>query len=120
MTDNQSTILVNSPNTKKAVAILQKFSAMEAQYKELETQKKEAEVQILEAMKAHNIRKIEGEWGYITLATRQTFKAIGTLAPRFTKVTMDSTKVKAHYTLTGNLPANVEVSETEYLTKKIK
>lgn len=120
MTENQSAILVNSPNTKKAVAVLQKFAELEAQYKDLEKQKKEAEATLLEAMQEHGVRKIEGDWGYITLATRQNFKEIGKLAPRFTKTVLDSAKVKAHYTLTGELPAGVEVSETNYLTKRIK
>lgn len=120
MTENQANALVNNPDTKRAVAVLQKFAEIEAEYKSLEKQKKLAEEQILEAMDANGIQKITGEWGYITLATRTTYVQEGDVAPRFTKQVLDSTKVKAEYVLKGELPKGVGVKEIKYLTKRIK
>lgn len=120
MTEKQVDTLVTKPATQKAIAVLQKFAGMEAQYKELEKQKKEAEAQILEAMETHGVQKISGDWGYITLATRTSYSEDGKVAPRFTKKVLDSTKVKAHHILTGELPEGVVAKETKYLTKRIK
>ena len=119
MTEKQANSLVASPNTQKAIAVLQKFAELEAQYKEFEEKKKDAEAQILEAMIASNVQKINGDWGYITLATRTTYTEDGKVAPRFTKQVLDNTKVKAYHVMNGELPAGVGIKETKYLTKKI-
>lgn len=119
MTTNQATQLATSPSTKKALATLKKFAEAEANFKQLELAKKEAEAQLIDAMDQYGVPKIEGDWGYITLATRKSFKAVGEVGDEFTKKALDTKKVAAHYTLNGDLPINVEVSETKYLTKKI-
>lgn len=126
MTTKQSELLVNSPNTKKALAVLQKFAALETQYKEMEKAKKEAENEILQAMIAGDVTKIEFDndeiKGYITLATRTSYKAtdLSEVPDTMKKLSLDTTKVKAQHTLTGELPAGVVESTTQYLTKKIK
>lgn len=117
MTTKQSDLLATKPATKKALAVLQKFAAQEKAFKELEVQKKEAEATILEAMVANDIQKIEGDWGYITKATRKSYK--GTNAD-FMKEVLDTAKVSAHVTLNGEMPEGITQSETNYITKKFK
>ena len=79
MTANQSAQLVKNPNTKKAIAVLQKFAATEAAYKAAEKEAKEASELIKEAMIEAGVPKIEidlpGLTGYITLAERTNYRA---------------------------------------------
>lgn len=117
MTTKQSDLLVQKPETKKALAVLQKFATQELAFKKLEVAKKEAEATLLQAMIDNDIVKLEGDWGYITKAVRKTFKGFNA---EFTKTVLDTTKVSAHVTLTGSLPEGVEQSETAYITKKFK
>lgn len=126
MTDNQSNILVKNPNTKKAVAVLQKFMATEAAYKAAEKEAKEATELIKEAMIAGGIDKVTidmpGITGYITLAERTSYKAddILRVPQEYTKPALDTDKVKAQAVLTGELPKGVVESKTQYITKKFK
>lgn len=115
MTSNQSDLLVTKPETKKALAVLQRFAEQEKAFKALEVQKKEAETTLLEAMIDNDVVKLEGDWGYITRATRRTFKGSN---PEFMKTVLDTTKVGAYVTLNNQLPEGVEQSETPYITKK--
>ena len=117
MTTKQSDLLATKPETKKALAVLQRFAEQELEFKKLEVAKKEAEATLLEAMVANDIVKLEGEWGYITKAVRKTYKGFN---DEFTKTVLDTTKVSAHVTLTGSLPEGIEQSETQYITKKFK
>lgn len=122
MTDNQTDQLVNKPDTKKALVALKKFAALEAEYKAQAEIVKEAENQIKQAMIDNGVQKISGDWGYITLAERTSFRAedISKIAKKFIKPALDTGKVKAHATLTGDLPTGVTESKTQYITKKIK
>ncbi len=126
MTQNQSTILVKNPNTKKAMAVLTKFAELEATYKALEKEAKEATELIKEAMIAGGVQKVTidmpGWEGYITLAERTTYSAedIEAVDEKYLKPTLDTAKVKAEATLTGTLPGGVVESKTQYITKKIK
>ena len=126
MTTNQSAQIVKNPNTKKALTILRRFAALEAQYKEAEAQAKEASDQIKQAMIDAGVPKIEIDMphftGYITLAERTSYKAedIGEVPAEFIKQALDTTKVKAQATLTGELPAGVVETKTQYITKKFK
>lgn len=122
MTDTQSNQLIQHSNTKKALAVLQKFAAIEAQFKEAEAKAKEATEQIKQAMIDNGVTKIDGDWGYITLAERVTYKAedIDQVSDEFIKKALDSSKVKAATTLTGELPAGISESRTQYITKKFK
>lgn len=120
MTEAQANKLAKSPATKKALAILTRFAQAEADFKELDAQRKEAEAQLMDAMEANGIEKISGDWGYITKAVRKSFKVIADEVPaEFSKLALDTKKVAAHVTLTGELPAGIEQNETTYLTKKI-
>lgn len=124
MTENQSAILVRNPNTKKAVQVLAKFAKLEANYKAAEAEAKAATELIKEAMIAGGVDKVvidmPGWAGYITLAERISYKAIGPLSKDFVKETIDTAKVKAHAVLTGDLPLNVQETKTQYITKKLK
>lgn len=117
MTTKQSDLLATKPETKKALAVLQKFAEQEKAFKALEVAKKEAEATLLEAMVANDIVKLEGDWGYITKAVRKSYKGSNS---EFMKSVLDTAKVAAHVTLTGGLPEGVEQSETSYITKKFK
>lgn len=126
MTTNQSQQLVKNPNTKKAIAVLQKFAATEANYKAAEKEAKEATELIKNAMVEAGVPKIEidlpGLSGYITLAERTNYKTdnLEGVSEEFLKWTLDTDKVKAKVTLTGELPAGVIESKTQYITKKFK
>ena len=126
MTVNQSNQLAKNPNTKKAIAVLEKFAKLEAEYKAMEKESKEAVELIKQAMIDNNITKIEVDTdnytGYITLAERVSYKAddIDLVSATFIKPTLDTTKVKSQMTLTGILPDGVTESKTQYITKKLK
>ena len=126
MTTNQSNQLAKNPNTKKAIAVLEKFAKLEAEYKAMEKESKEAVELIKQAMIDNNITKIDIDTdnytGYITLAERVSYKAddIDLVSATFIKPTLDTTKVKSQMTLTGILPDGVTESKTQYITKKLK
>ena len=126
MTANQSNSLVKNPNTKKALAVLQKFATLETQYKALEKDAKAATELIKEAMINQGVQKIDidlpGLTGYITLAERTTYKVedLSEVAEKYLKPALDTDKVKAEAVLTGQLPAGVVESKTQYITKKFK
>jgi hypothetical protein len=128
MTTNQSATIIKNPNTKKAVAALKKYAKLEVQLKAAEKEAKEANETIKQAMIDAGVERIEfdaeltGISGYITLATRKNYKVVDAdeLPDEFKTLSPDTAKVKAHEVLTGELPAGVETSETQYITKKIK
>jgi hypothetical protein len=117
MTTKQSDLLATKPETKKALAVLQKFVAMEKTLKDLAVKKAEAEATLLQAMVDNDVIKLEGDWGYITKAVRKSFKGTN---PDFMKSVLDTAKVSAHVTLNSQLPEGVTQSETQYITKRFK
>lgn len=126
MTTNQTNAIIKNPNTKRAIAVLSKFAQMEAEYKRLEKESKQAMELIKEAMISAGVDRVtidsDNLTGYITLAERTTYKteSIDMVDGRFLKPTLDTEKVKAEAVLTGNLPAGVSESKTQYITKKLK
>lgn len=126
MTANQSAQLVKNPQTKKAIAVLERYAKAEAQLKALEEESKQATELIKEAMIAGGVDKITLDsdtlQGYITLAERTNYKAedLSQVDEKYLKQSLDTAKVKAEAVLTGQLPAGVEESKTQYITKKIK
>jgi hypothetical protein len=126
MTSNQTNQLVKNPNTKKAMAVLAKYAELESQLKTAEKEAKEATELIKNAMIEQGVSKIEinlpDVTGYITLAERTNYSTedISQVPEEFTKAALDTTKVKAHHTLKGELPAGVVESKTQYVTKKFK
>lgn len=130
MTANQASAIITNPNTKKAVAKLRKYAKLEAQLKAAEKEAKAATEQIKQAMIDAGVPKVEfdpeltGIKGYITLAERTNYKAedIDQVPEEYTKTTvvLDTEKVKAQATLTGQLPVGVVESKTQYITKKLE
>lgn len=106
----------------KSLVALRKFAKAEAELKELKAKHDEVVAQIREAMEANGVTKIDGDWGYITLAERTTYKAedLDEVSAEYLKPTLDTAKVKAQAVLTGELPAGVVESKTTYITKKLK
>jgi hypothetical protein len=106
----------------KSLVALRKFAAAEAQLKELKEKHDEVIEQIRAAMVENGVTRLEGDWGYITLAERTNYsiKNLADLDPKYTKLSLDSTKVKAQAVLTGELPAGVAEKKTQYITKKLK
>jgi len=128
MTINQSNTIIKNPNTKKAIAALKKYAKLEVQLKAAEAEAKEANETLKQAMINSGVDKITfdpaltGISGYITLATRKNYKVVDAdeLSDEFKTLSPDTAKIKASETLTGVLPAGVEISETQFITKKIK
>jgi LPS O-antigen subunit length determinant protein (WzzB/FepE family) len=128
----------------KSLVALKKFAKAEAELKGLKAKHDAVLEQIQEAMEANGVQKIEGDWGYITLAERTSYKDDGAsegvmdeiqhfLAThedtetlelskklQYLKLALDTEKVKAEAVLTGKLPEGVAESKTKYLTKKFK
>jgi predicted house-cleaning NTP pyrophosphatase (Maf/HAM1 superfamily) len=128
MTANQSALLVKNPNTKKAIAALKKYAKIEMQLKSAEKKAEAAKQTLKQAMIDGGVDKITfdpeitGVSGYITLAERINYKAtdLDEVDDNLKKQSLDTEKVKSHVTLTGEVPAGVEVSRTQYVTKKIE
>lgn len=128
MTANQSSSIIKNPNTKKSIAALKKYAKAEAALKAMEKEAAAATAQIKQAMIDAGVEKVTfdpeltGIEGYITLAERTNYKAedISLVPEEYTKPTLDTDKVKAQATLTGQLPVGVVESKTTYVTKKIK
>ena len=128
MTANQSNAIIKNPNTKKSIAALKRYAKLEAELKIAGKEAEAATKQIKEAMIEANVPKIEfdpeltGIKGYITLATRTNYKAtdLDEVDDQYKKAALDTEKVKAQHVLTGELPAGVETSETQYITKKLE
>lgn len=106
----------------KSLVALRKFAAAEAALKQMKADHDAVVDQIKEAMIANDVQRLEGDWGYITLAERTTYAAedIMEVDVRYLKSTLDTAKVKAEAVLTGKLPDGVTESKTQYITKKLK
>lgn len=127
MTTNQTNAIIKNPNTKKAIAVLSKFAKLEANYKAMEKESKEASKLIQEAMIENGVEKINfdpatGIEGFITLAERVGYKAedIDEVDDQFKKSALDTTKIKAQATLTGELPEGISETRSHYIIKKFK
>jgi hypothetical protein len=126
MTENQSNAIVKNPTTKKALAVLRKFAIKEAEYKALEKESKQAAELIKQSMIDHNIDRVSldmpGLTGFITLAERVSYKAedLEEIDEQYLKPALDTDKIKAQATLTGELPAGVTESRSHYIIKKFK
>lgn len=106
----------------KSLVALRKFVALESQLKEAKEQHDAVIEKIKNAMIANGVQRIDGDWGYITLAERTIYKAedIDRVSPEYLKKALDTSRVKAQAVLTGQLPAGVTESKTQYITKKLK
>lgn len=97
-----------------------RYVVLQKDIKELEKDLDAEWKKLQSAMEANDVTKIDGEWGSITLANRKNYVYNEDIAPEFLKEVIDTTKVSAHVTLTGEVPKGVAQSETKYLVKKFK
>jgi hypothetical protein len=97
-----------------------RYVSLQKDLKELEKDLDKEWKALQKAMEENGVEKISDDWGSITLATRKNYKEAGEVSDKFKKIVLDTTKVSAHATLTGELPEGVEVSESNYLVKKFK
>jgi hypothetical protein len=67
-----------------------------------------------------DITQLKGEWGTVSIGERKNWKATGQLPPRFYKQTLDTTKLNFMLSHGDTLPAGVDYSVKQYLTKRIK
>lgn len=121
-----------NPNTKTLTQIrrsLQRSSAIERSnaFKQFLIVQKQMQDEIdktwelvRQNMEAHDIEKIDGEWGYIRISERHTYDSDGSLAPRFYKQVVDGSKVASYLKIAGKLPRGAQVRTTKYLSKRIK
>ena len=72
----------------------------------------------------YGIPKLQGDWGSITLVTRETYKVTdekkvpAEYKEEKTVVVVDTKAIKEDYTLTGVLPAGVEVNKSQHVLIK--
>lgn len=77
-------------------------------------------------MIAHGIPKLQGDWGSITLVTKELYKVTDEkkipveYKSEKTIVEVDMKAIKEDYTLEGVLPAGVEVNKSQYVMIKEK
>lgn len=76
--------------------------------KQLEKEMKAEVAKIKEVMVNNNVKEIENGEYRLTLSEVKGFKQVGDVPEEFTKVVLDTAKVGAHVTLTGNVPDGVE------------
>ena len=106
----------------KSLNALRKFAATEARLKALKEKHDMIVSQVMVAMIENGVTRIDGDWGYITLAERTNYRAkdINEVAEKYIKPSLDTAKVKAEVVLTGQLPTGIVESKTKYITKKFK
>jgi hypothetical protein len=101
-------------------AMFLRYISLQKDLKDLEKDLKIEWDSLQKSMIENNVTKVDGDWGSITLATRKNYTYIEGVADEFMKTVIDTAKVGAHVTLTGEVPKGVELNETKYLTKKFK
>lgn len=106
----------------KSLVALKKYAEIEAQYKAAKEHAEAITEQIKQAMIDNGVTKIDGDWGYITLAERTSYstKDISSVPKQFIKPTLDGAKIKAAVVLANKLPKGVIETKTQYITKKLK
>ena len=72
----------------------------------------------------HDIPKLKGDWGSITLVNREDFKVTdekkvpAEYKEEKTVIVVDTKQIKEDYTLTGVLPAGVDIKKSQYVLIK--
>lgn len=88
--------------------------------KQLEQFESDLKAELKEAMEQNGIYSIKNDSYQVTLATRTNYKAVDEVDEKYLKQVLDTTKVSAEVTLTGELPEGVEESKTNYITWRTK
>lgn len=104
-----------------AIALEREISAKVAEYKALQD-KLTAEWKTVEGLMIDgDIKKIEGDWGSLTIAERLDFDInMDVLAPRFKKTVADTTKIRTMFQLDRKPITGATPKYKKYLTKRIK
>lgn len=99
---------------KEYLALKNKINTQDALFREA----------VKSEMIKHDIPKLKGDWGSITLVTRETYKVTdekkvpAEYKEEKTVVVVDTKAIKEDYTLTGVLPAGVEVNKSQHVLIK--
>lgn len=99
---------------KKYLALKNKINTQDTLFREA----------VKNEMIKHDIPKLKGDWGSITLVTRETYKVTdekkvpAEYKEEKTVVVVDTKAIKEDYTLTGVLPAGVEVNKSQHVLIK--
>ena len=88
--------------------------------KELDKYELEIKDDLKKAMIENDVYSIKNDKYSVTLATRNTFKAVGNIGEEYQKLVLDTSKVSDHYKIYGELPDGVEKSETKYVVWRAK
>jgi hypothetical protein len=97
-----------------------RYVSLQKDLKALEVDLDEQWKKLKESMIENDINKVEGDWGSISIEKQSKYKKVGEVDAQFTKIELDTKKVSAHNTLTGELPDGVEKSEIIKLVKRFK
>jgi hypothetical protein len=97
-----------------------RYVSLQKDLKALEKDLKAEWDKLKEGMVANSIPKVDGEWGSISIVPQKSYKAVGEAPKKFMKTVLDTEKVGAHVTLTGELPKGVEQSKIIKLVKRFK
>lgn len=69
----------------------------------------------------NNIKQLKGDFGTISLAEKINWKAdLQTLDEKFTKKTIDTTKLKNYLMLNNEVPDGASYTVTKYIVKRLK
>ena len=99
---------------KKYLALKNKINNQDALFREA----------VKNEMIKNDIPKLKGDWGSITLVTRETYKVTdenkvpAEYKEEKTVIVVDTKAIKEDYTLTGVLPAGVQVNKSQHVLIK--
>lgn len=99
-----------------------KFVEAFKQARDLEAKIKEGLKRVQGAMELAHVKKLEGDWGYITLVERTTIKVLDEKAipAEFMRLQPDVKAISSHIKLTNVTPPGVMQQTTSFLRKGIK
>lgn len=96
------------------------YVSLQKELKKVEKELKSEWDKLKEGMVANSTPKVDGEWGSISIVSQKSYKAVGEVPKKFMKTVLDTEKVGAHVTLTGELPKGVEQGEIIKLVKRFE
>lgn len=109
---NEVNLLQQSPEVVKYLQAVDKFKTRESLIRKT----------IQDQMEKNNIKKISGDWGFMTIVEKANYKApdLNAVPAKFIKKALDTTKVGAQFKLSGTLPKGVESNPSRSLMIKLK
>lgn len=103
--------LQENPDFKKYLKLQNSFKTQDALFRE----------SVKNEMIKFDIQKIAGDWGSIALVTREDYKVIdedkvpNEYKEEKTIIQVDTKSIKDDFTLTGVLPAGIEIKKSQYI-----